>query len=459
MIKLTKEKCGTQVSWYFMFKRKLYESLLAWKDRSHGRTALLVEGPRRVGKSTTVGEFAEAEYRSCIIIDFAAVGAEVRALFDDVADLDYIFLRLQLIYGVRLFERESLIVFDEVQLCPLARQAIKQLVADGRYDYIETGSLISIKKNVKNIVIPSEEERIEMHPMDYEEFRWALGDDATPDLIRQAFRAQRPLGDAANRKLMRDFRLYMLVGGMPQAVQAYLDTNNFSDVDHIKRLIIGLYEEDFYKIDESGGLSRLFDSIPAQLARFTTRYHVTSAVKGMGETRGKTAVSELLSSKTVEPAYRVGDPMAGLAATADQDAFKLYVADTGLFVTLAFKDSDFVDNVIYEKLLADKLPSNLGSLYENAIAQALVANGRKLYYHTWPKPGAKRSYEIDFVIPDGKKICPIEVKSSGYKAHSSLDAFVEKYSERVGRRYLVYTKDQRRDGELMCEPTYMSMCL
>ena len=250
-----------------MFKRKMYQSLQDWKSRSQGKTALLIEGARRVGKSTVVEEFARRAYRSYILIDFAEAAPDVRALFSDVSDLNYIFLQLQLRYAVRLYERESLIIFDEVQLCPPARQAIKQLVKDGRYDYIETGSLISIRKNTASILIPSEEERVQMPPMDFEEFRWACGDEATLSLLEQAFAARQPLGEQLNRKLMRDFRLYMLVGGMPQAVDTYLQTNNLQLVDQTKRTIIDLYEEDFYKISPSGTLSLLFDAIPAQLAK------------------------------------------------------------------------------------------------------------------------------------------------------------------------------------------------
>ena len=440
-----------------MFKRKIYDKLVEWKKDSRGGTAILVEGARRVGKSTIVEEFAKNEYRSYLLIDFAFAPSSVRELFDDLTDLNYLFLQLQLQYHVQLHERESLIVFDEVQCCPRARQAIKLLVKDGRYDYVETGSLISIRKNTEGILIPSEERKVRMHPMDYEEFRWALGDEATLPLLKTAFESRAPFGDKANRKLMRDFRLYMLVGGMPQAVDAYLRTNNLQEVDQVKRDILALYEDDFYKIDPTGAVSRLFDAIPAQLAKKASRYQVSSVLANRQAANIVEEMSELIASRTVLAAYHVDDPNVGLAAHVDLKKFKLFLADTGLFVTLMFKDAEFVENEVYPKLLADKLPVNLGSVYENAVAQSLTAAGNSLYYHTWPKEGAHRNYEIDFVLSRGKKVCPIEVKSSRYKTHASLDAFAGKYSDRIGDQYLVYTKDPRRDGAVTCLPTYLSM--
>lgn len=442
-----------------LFKRKIYDSILEWKERSKGRTALLIEGARRVGKSTVVEAFAEHEYKTHITLDFSRVSPEIRALFDDTSDLNYLFLQLQLQFGIQLHERESLIVFDEVQFCPSARQAIKHLVADGRYDYIETGSLVSIRRNTVSILIPSEEEKLQMRPMDFEEFSWAQGDEATSELLRMAFDRRAPLGEQINRKLMRTFRLYMLVGGMPQAVEAYLQTNNLQVVDEVKRNIISLYEEDFHKISPSGALSMMFDAIPAQLAKKASRYQVSSVISGARAATVQNEISELVESKTVLIAHHVDDPNVGMAATVDLSKFKLYLADTGLFVTLAFKDRAFTDNLIYEKLLADKLPVNLGSVYENVVAQELVAHGDRLFYHTWPKPGANRNYEIDFILTRGKKVHPIEVKSSAHTAHASLDAFQEKYSSRIGERYLVYTRDIRREGGLLYLPTYLAAYL
>lgn len=442
-----------------MFKRKIYNELANWKSSSNGKTALLIEGARRIGKSTIVEEFAKNEYESYILIDFSEAPASVRSLFDDISDINYLFLQLQLQYSVQLFERKSLIIFDEVQLCPKARQAIKQLVKDGRYDYIETGSLISIRKNVANMLVPSEEIKIQMRPMDYEEFLWACGDTTTIPLLEKTFSAKKPLGEPLNRKLMRNFRLYMLVGGMPQAVEAYLTTNNLQKVDETKRAIIGLYEEDFYKISPSGALSMLYDAIPAQLAKKASRYQVSSVLANQRAASVLEELAELRESKTVLFAYHADDPNVGMASSVDLNKFKLYLSDTGLFVTLAFKDANFTDNVIYEKLLSDKLPANLGAVYENVVAQELVARGKNLYYHTWEKEGAKRNYEIDFFIPEGKKIAPIEVKSSGYKTHASLDNFAKKYSSRIGSQYLVYTKDVQTGEGISCIPAYMTCFL
>ena len=438
-----------------MFERKIYDKLVEWKKESAGKTALLIEGARRVGKSTVAEEFAKKEYKSYILIDFSRASKEVRELFDDVSDLDYVFLRLQLIYGVDLLERESAIIFDEVQLCPMARQAIKHLVKDNRYDYIETGSLISIKKNIKDILIPSEERKISMLPMDFEEFLWAIGDKTTSKLLQEVADKKIPLGDAAHRKLMRDFRLYMLVGGMPQAVNEYLVTNNFRKVDEIKRDILQLYEDDFKKIDATGRISLLFDAIPAQLNTNASRYQVSSVLEGERAETVLELIADMADSKTVQVAYHANDPNVGMANAKDLRRFKLFLADTGLFTTLIFKDKDFTENVIYEKLLSDKLGVNLGYLYENMVAQMLVASGHSLYYHTFLNEKSNHNYEVDFLISKKNKICPIEVKASGYSTHKSLDAFCEKFSERIGDKYLVYTKDLKKDADIMMLPVYM----
>lgn len=442
-----------------MFKRKIYSRLLEWKAESNGKTALLVEGARRVGKSTIVEEFAKNEYKSYILIDFSTASKEIRELFSDISDLNYIFLRLQLHYGVELIERGSLIIFDEVQLCPPARQAIKALVKDHRYDYVETGSLISIRRNVKDILIPSEERKLSMYPMDYEEFLWALGDEATTPLLKQVFDHGSPLGDALHRKLIRMFRLYMLVGGMPQAIIEYLDTNNFKRVDAVKRDILNLYEDDFRKIDPTGRLSLLFDSVPAQLNKNASRYQVSSVLENERADTVLGLISEIKDSKTVLVAYHANDPNAGMANHKDLSKFKLFLADTGLFVTLAFKDRDFTENIIYEKLLSGRLGVNLGYLYENAVAQTLVAGGNELFYHTFLNPASRHNYEIDFLLAKKNKICPIEVKSSGYKTHASLDAFSQKYSDRILEKYLLYTKDARKDKDVLCLPIYMTQFL
>lgn len=440
-----------------VFKRKIYERILDWKRKNNGKTALLIEGARRVGKSTIVEEFAKNEYESYILVDFNRTSPEIKSLFDDLTDLEFIFLRLQQAYRKTLVERKSVIVFDEVQTCPKARQAIKYLVQDGRYDYIETGSLISIKKNTESITIPSEEDRLQMHPMDYEEFRWALGDTSTFPLLNKFWEKKIPLGQAY-RKTQRDFRLYVLVGGMPQAVNTYIDTNNLQEVDEIKRKIIHLYEDDFLKIDPTGRISKIFMSIPAALSRNASRYVPSAAIGHVDNDRRLELLKELEDSKTVTIAYHADNPHVGLPITANYDKFKLFIADTGLFVTLAFWDKDFTENTIYEKLLSDKLSVNLGYVYENIVAQMLVAAGNRLFYYTWAKD-EKHYYEIDFLISQGSKITPIEVKSSGYKSHTSLDKFCEKYSERIQNRYVIHTKDLSRESGITYVPAFMTSFL
>ena len=375
--------------------------MLNWKQESDGKTALLIEGARRIGKSTVVEEFAKKEYESYILIDFAKASSDVKALFDDISDLNYLFLQLQLQYRVDLHERKSVIIFDEVQLCPKARQAIKALVEDRRYDYIETGSLISIKKNVKDILIPSEERRLNMYPMDYEEFLWAVGDQTTFSLLAKC------------------------------------------------------YESDFAKIDATGRLAMLFDAIPAELNKNAARYQVNSVLGGEKIEKVLELIAELKDSKTVLVSYNVNDPNAGMSNTKDLSRFKLFLCDTGLFVTLMFKDRDFTENEIYEKLLSDKLSVNLGYLYENAVACCLAVNGNELFYHTIMNETSKHNYEIDFLLAKKNKIIPIEVKSSGYKTHKSLDVFTEKFSDRILCRYLVYTKDISKEQDIFYIPVYM----
>lgn len=438
-----------------MFKRKIYDKMLEWKRDSNGKTALLIEGARRVGKSTVAEEFARKEYESYILIDFSQESKETRSLFDDISDINYLFLQLQLQYKTDLHERKSVIIFDEVQFCPMARQAIKFLVQDYRYDYIETGSLISIRKNVKDILIPSEERKISMYPMDYEEFLWAVGDNTTFSLLRKCYEAGRGLGEQLNRKQLRQFRLYMLVGGMPQAVSEYVETNNFRKVDEVKRDILSLYEDDFMKIDSTGRLSLLFDSIPAQLNTNASRYQAGAVLGSESTDKILEFIAELKASKTVLVSYYVNDPNAGMSGMKDISRFKLFLCDTGLFVTLMFRDKAFTENVVYEKLLSDKLSANLGYLYENVTAQMLTANGNELFYYTMFNEVSRHNYEIDFLIARKNKVCPLEIKSSGYKTHKSLDVFTEKFSDRILQRYLIYTKDLDKSRDIFCLPVYM----
>ncbi len=437
-----------------IFKRKLYDRLLEWKRVQNGKTAILIEGARRVGKSTLVEQFAKKEYESYILIDFNEASEEVTALFNNLMNMDYIFLQLQSIYNVVLKKRKSVIIFDEVQNCPRARQAIKYLVKDGRYDYIETGSLISIKKNTKNITIPSEEERVTLYPMDYEEFRWAMGDEATMPLLRTFYDNKLPLTQA-HREAMRNFRLYLLVGGMPQAVEAYLETNNFSMVDLAKRGVIRIYQDDFQKLDPSGRLETLFMNIPSQLSQTNNRFKPYAVLGKVDDDKLMEFLKDLEDSKTTLFAYHSNDPNVGMSLTKDISKFKIFCADTGLFVTLAFWDKDYTENVIYQKLLNDKLSTNLGYVYENMIAQMLATSGNKLFYYTWPKDET-HNYEIDFLLSHGTKLQPIEVKSSGYNTHKSLDVFCKKYSHIVERRYLIYTKDLKTDKETILLPVYMT---
>ena len=442
-----------------IFRRKLYDKMLRWKQERQGSTALLIKGARRVGKSTLAEEFAKHEYESYLLIDFTETSKEVRGLFDDISNLDNLLFQLQFRFQKRLTPRKSVIIFDEVQNCPMARQAIKKLVKDGRYDYIETGSLISIKKHTQGILIPSEETRLTLYPMDYEEFKWALGDEVTIPMLREAFDARRHFGDALTRKLLRDFRLYMLIGGMPQAVSAYLDTNNLSVADDVKREIIELYADDFRKIDPTGKATRMFYAIPGQLGKNASRYQISSVIEQGKQERLDELVQDMEDSQVVLLSHHANNPNVGMSLHADSNRYKMFLNDTGLFVTLAFRDKDITENVIYQKLLTDKLSADLGYVYENIVAQMLRAAGNELFYHTWPTESGKHNYEIDFLLSRGSKICPIEVKSSGYKSHASLDAFFRKFPDRISHRYLVYTKDMRKDADIQMVPVFLTMFL
>lgn len=439
------------------FKRKAYDKLIEWKENYANEYAALLEGARRVGKSTIAETFAQNEYKSYVMLDFSKVANNIRNIFDDIGNLDLFFLRLQAETGVTLYEHESLIIFDEVQLFPKARQAIKHLVKDHRYHYIETGSLISIKKNVKDILIPSEEKKIHVYPMDYEEF--CLATDNNYEILKQISESGKGLGDSTNRKLMRDLRIYMAVGGMPQAVEAYIRGDNFTKIDFVKRQIISLYEDDFKKIDPSGRMSALYHSIPAQLSKDTKKYRITTALGKRNNTKAEELLFDLIDSRTIIPCYNSTDPRSSLSDTKDFDSYKLYLSDTGLFVTLMFIDRPEAENDVYAKLLSDKLPSNLGYIYENLVAQMLAATDRELFYHTWEKKDSTHYYEVDFLVSEGSKINAFEVKSSGIGKHESINEFAIKYSKHVNKTYLISQKDINKEGALLMRPFYLFQLL
>lgn len=437
-----------------MFKRKAFEKLKYWKEKKAPKYAVLLEGARRVGKSTIAEEFAKQEYKSYIKIDFANVRKEILDVFEDIAEPDIFFLRLQTATGITLHKRESVIIFDEIQLMPKVRQAIKYLVADGRYDYIETGSLISIKKNVKYIVIPSEEIKIQVYPMDYEEFMWATGNE-TYQVLKELYKRGKAVGNSLNRKLMRDFRVYMAVGGMPQAVAAYVEGGNFTEIDEVKREIINLYKDDFFKIDGTGLIGRMYESIPTQLATDKRSYVISAATGKKKVDKDIERLYNMLDSKTVLPCYNVLNPSVTLSQTMDNQTFKLYLADTGLFTTMIFSSSGETDENIYTKLLSDSLPADLGYLYENAVAQVINAAERPLYYHTWRKDNVTRYFEIDFLVASKTKIVPIEVKSSGLGMHKSITEFQRKYSKNTAASILLSQKDVGQVEMLKLYPIYM----
>lgn len=438
-----------------VFKRKIYHEILEWKQNRSDKYALLIKGARRVGKSTIVEEFAKNEFKSYIIIDFAHTSREIIELFDDIYNLDFFFLQLQQFTGTRLYENESVIIFDEVQLMPKARQAIKYLVADGRYKYIETGSLLSIKKNTKNILIPSEEHKISMYPMDFEEFLWAIGDETTADTIKLLMKSKKPAGNILHRNLMRIFRLYMLVGGMPQAIETYLEKNNLQAVDEVKREIVDLYEEDFIKIDGTGLAGDIYDAIPANLSGNASRYVLSNAREGIRAEQVRSLIPDMLSSFTVNIAYHANNPGVGMSLEKDAGRYKLFLSDVGLFVTLAFKDKNYTENVIYNKLLSNKLEANLGYVYENVVAQMLISKGNNLFYYTMESGTSNHLYEVDFLITERDKICPIEVKSGNYRTHKSLDLFSDKFRRCIRDKYVVHIKDYKWENGIHYIPVYM----
>ena len=444
-----------------IFRRKIYDKMIEWKTESCGSTALLIEGARRVGKSSIVEEFAKREYDSYILVDFnRPKEGIVDAIVNHPDDLDGLFNLLMVSYGKRLVRRKSLIVFDEVQRCPRARQLIKYLVADGRYDYVETGSLISIKQNVKGITIPSEEESIGMFPMDFEEFCWAVGDEISVDFVRKAFAQMRPLGDSIHKAVMKRFREYLLVGGMPQSVDAYIKTHDFGRVDRVKRAILKLYGNDISKYAgiDAPKVRGIFEQIPGQLSKKEKKYTL-SAVNADARMREYAESFRWLSeSHIVNIARNATDPNVALALSEDFATQKLYSSDTGLLVTQAFASRPYTENELYRALMLDKLSVNEGMIAENAVAQAFAANGVELYFYSRPDRGdGEGRMEIDFLLRKGDKICPVEVKSGDYRHHASLDKFVGKFKDRLGGLYILYTKDLMVKDGICHLPIYMAM--
>ena len=440
-------------------KRKMYDQLLRWKRESAGASAIFVDGARRVGKSFICAQFARAEYKSCIIVDFGQLAPEVRTLFDDTSDLDLFFLRLCAFYGVTLHQRESVIVFDEVQLFPPARQLIKYLVADGRYDYIETGSLVTLRKDAGDILIPSEEEHVEMFPLDFEEFCWAQGDEATFPALREFYRSRRPLGRALHQRMMERFRVYMLVGGMPQAVAAYLEHNDFAAVDSIKRRILTLYRQDitkFAKGYEARVLS-IFDGIPGRLAQKEKKYRLASLGKNARRRDYEDAFVWLDDAMVVNTCLNATDPAPMLAASADHETQKLYMGDTGLLVTLAFWERRHAENSLYRAVLFDKISVNEGMLAENIAAQMLRPHYRRLYFYSRSDAHNRENMmEIDFLLPGAAAPFPVEVKSGRYRPHTSLDKFTRKFKGRIGQPVILYTKDIMEADGILHLPMYMA---
>ena len=446
-----------------MYKRKIYDALLSWKKESDGNTALLIEGARRVGKSTIVEEFGKNEYDSFILIDFSIASKTVVDLFEDMSDLNYFFLQLQLQYRVDLRERKSLIIFDEVQLCPKARQAIKHLVKDHRYDYIETGSLISIRRNVNGILIPSEERKISMYPMDYEEFLWAVGDNTTYPLIRRFFESGRPLGDQVNRKLMRDFRLYMLVGGMPQPVLAFLENGrDFATADVEKRDILDLYRDDIKKAAKKykSKVSAIFENIPGYLSSHEKRVILSSITDSSDSDRYDEPFFWLDDSMICNLCYKCNDPNVGLALNKNDSYVKCYMGDTGLLVSLAFSENELADQNLYKQIMDGKLSLNEGMLYENMIAQMLVSKGKKLYFYTrYNQEKHRNDIETDFLLSNESKtnykVNPIEVKSSKNYTTKSLEKFKEVFGNKVDNQMIIHPKIFSIDENITKIPPYM----
>lgn len=446
-------------------RRKMYDSLLEWKLRDHGTSAAFVDGARRVGKSTICERFAQREYRSYLLVDFAHLPGGVRDIFEqDSGDLDVFFLKLSAVYGKTLYQRESVVIFDEVQLYEPVRQLIKYLVADGRYDYIETGSLVTLKKHEgkRDTLIPSEEEHLKMYPLDFEEFLWAKGDEVTMPALWTFFRRQMPLGQALHRRVMNDFRTYMLVGGMPQAVCEFVRSGDLEQVDRIKRRIVNLYREDVSKFAKGyeARVFAIFDQIPSQLSKREKKFKLADLGRSARFRSYEGAFVWLDEAMVVNTCLNAEDPGGALAMSADHSMLKCYMGDTGLLVTLAFWDQAYHDNDLYRAILLDRMNVNEGMLAENVVAQMLRAAGHQLFFYSRSDSRTRaNTMEIDFLVPRGRKICPVEVKSGRYQRHASLDKFTVRFGKRLGQSYILYGKDVMEKDGIIHLPLYMAMFL
>lgn len=445
-------------------KRKIYDKLVEWKNNSQGKTALLIDGARRVGKSYIAEEFAKNNYKSYLLLDFNKVSDEIKELFDKYLDsLDDLFLYLSNYYNITLYERESIIIFDEVQLYPRARSAIKYLVADGRFDYIETGSLVSIRENVKDILIPSEEEHLKMHPLDFEEFLWALGNENLMNLIKKNFNEKKPMGQSLHRKAMDYFHQYMIVGGMPQAVSEYANTKNFKKVDQIKRNILNLYREDIKKHAGKYSLKveSIYDNIPAQLQKHEKKFKITSLDKDAKSRDYNDSFLWLADAMIINNCFNTTEPMIGLSLNTIDSSLKCYMADTGLLISHSFDENGLVSEEIYKKILFNKLEYNGGMIIENIVAQMLVASNHKLFFYSKSsREDNSERMEIDFlitksIITSKHNISPIEVKSGKNYTLSSLNKFKNKYANQVGTSYVVHTQDYKEENGIVYLPLYM----
>lgn len=449
-------------------RRKIYNELVKWKENSQGKTAILIDGARRVGKSYIAELFAKENYKTYILIDFSKVPQEIKDLFNNYLDnLDYLFTYLSGYFGIKLYERNTLFIFDEVQFCPKARSAIKHLVADGRYDYIETGSLISIKKNVKDILIPSEEHQIKMLPMDFEEFLWAMGNDTLMDFIKKSYNDKTPLGQAMHRKVMDYFKEYLIVGGMPQAVKTYSETRDFEKVDEVKRDILNLYRDDIRKFADEVCLKveQIFDELPSQLQKHEKKFNLASLDINARYREYYGAFYWLEDAGLVNLAYNTSEPNIGLRLNMDSNSFKCYMFDTGLLLSMAFDEKGLVDEEIYKKILFDKLSFNEGMIIENIVAQMLVSGKRKLYFYSRnDRKDSSEKMEIDFLIAKNNvtskhNITPIEVKSGKNYTYSSLNKFKAKYKDYLNKSIIIHQDDLKQENEVLYLPIYMTPLL